>query len=408
MNAPTPPPATRNLLPSGSALLRPSASANGAAANPTGPEVGKLAADAGEALVANLPRVIEAASARAADLGRSVGTATESLRAQIEKSASEPGARKKLVRAAVAGAAALAVAAGAGWIYAASRASELAKSAIDGFLLDTRLAGQVTYGGVSASPFGRVTIERVAIAGGPDFPAVAIRSIRLSDLRESISGSVRFDGIEFSVADVARRGGSGPWRDLLGAGIDRLETNLTLDTTYAAAAGELGIALEAESGAVGSVSAKVQIAGIPRNSGESIVAAARRLRPAGMEGLVESFQALRELQSIAARAGVGSIAVEIDNRPWIRLEAKFPSDPLPPGAAPADAATRSQSIAARMFDAGLPADMAGPNGEAIVKWGVSGGKLKIRMAEGKVVPFAALFSDGADALARAGVRITLD
>ena len=80
----------------------------------------------------------------------------------------------------IVGACAIAVL-GGGWAYASHKATAIARDLIDGFLIRHHLADTVSYGGLSASPFGSVSLSDVKIKPDPNV-VVTIKSVDVSDV----------------------------------------------------------------------------------------------------------------------------------------------------------------------------------------------------------------------------------
>jgi hypothetical protein len=95
--------------------------------------------------------------------------------------ARDPGFWEKYKRRFLGGAALLVLLAGGGYEVGCYKAGELARDAVDGYLIRSHLQKQVSYQDISATPFGRVTLSGVKL----DFPLLG-QPIELSSL--SIGG----------------------------------------------------------------------------------------------------------------------------------------------------------------------------------------------------------------------------
>lgn len=120
------------------------------------------------------------------------------------------------------------------WFALSRYASGVAKDELDGFLIRNNLRDVVTYGGVSATPFGTVTVSDV-VAGAAQGVGIRIRSLVLSGMQQELGKLVAMEAkaeqVDIPMLEL-QRGGKLPDSTLLELGYTRLVGDCSLAFRY--------------------------------------------------------------------------------------------------------------------------------------------------------------------------------
>ena len=255
--------------------------------------------------------------------------ASQSARAKWDATASQPARRQRLV---LAGGAATVVLVAIIWFIAQVHATSLARSKVPLMLAQAGLAGSLSYGSISATPFGTVTLDHVGLRSNRLFvPAEWVRLDRYDlgpDGLRDFSMNVHQAAVPMSaLRDIIPPPLS---RILAGLGVVTPKLDIRIGLSGSDGPGTLLISSNIRSSEIGSFSVRVHLNGVDTARLGSVAAlmAAQRGN-ASMAFEMENSRALQasllSLMTLAIQAG----EVEIDDSPLMSRAQGVPETPTP-------------------------------------------------------------------------------
>lgn len=216
-----------------------------------------------------------------------------------------------------------------GWFAAGHVASSRAKDAVEGFLIRNNLQGVVSYGDVSATPFGNVTISQVRIVAADLSQPIQISSVSISDFNPELpwkSGKVAVKSAQVPVLDMAKR-----QHDMSALGYAALGyTNVMLDSSLSWSgdnnARKLSVISSGEAHDVGSWKVKLDLANIDPSGLASLPGLYQSVRSSNFLGaLPQVMQALSTLSGTS----LSQADISIDDSDFAKRESLFPNAAVP-------------------------------------------------------------------------------
>jgi hypothetical protein len=285
------------------------------------------------------------------------------------------------------GAGAVVLVAGGGWFYAAHQATETAKAQVDAFIRRYKLSHIVSYGGISASPFGTVTLSDVVVKP-PHVPGILkAGSLMLSGLvadGKSVSaGTVAAESLELPFLEMARRDGINPFNvTALGLGYTKLKGDLKIGFKFDDAHQTLTVSASGSARDAGGFDATLKFGNLTSLTIAGAVAALVTMVPGTGEpdlgqALVGAVGAEVAMRTVMA-ATLAQLDVSVDNSGVMKRMAEMTDAALPDEAAPANAQDSAAEFFARdLMQAGMDKADAESAAKAIGKWSRKGGTLRI-------------------------------
>lgn len=281
---------------------------------------------------------------------------------------------------------------GGGWTFAKYKATSVAKDQIDGYIIRHNLGGQVSYEGLSASPFGSVTLSGVRMTVSPA-NNVTIGSLDISNVEmkydqiRSISISARDIQIPLLAIvkeDLVREE---LIRNLIGEGYVTLTGSASSSMRYDDQRGTLALETAGDIQDVGSWKEKVSFANVDPSAMNALYGLANApkvtndLATLGTLGL-----ALQGLASLS----LAEAELSVDNSGIHKRTLDIPGDALPPDAtATVDVISAKDEMA--LVRAGMTPSEAHDTSKAAETWLQKGGTLKLATHLSQPLP---LFRNG--------------
>lgn len=298
--------------------------------------------------------------------------------------------RKNLL---IAVAAVLLAALAGGWFYARHVASVAARDKVDGFLIRHDLGDRVSYGDVSASPFGSVVLSGVVIRLSPS-NFISVASVEVSHVEmksdEIRSIDIRATGAVLPLLSIVRenRNRNEMVRDLVAMGYTKIKGTIGFSIHYDDVRGTLSVQSTGDVVDAGSWDAKVSFAGIDRGAVSAVYGLADNASNAqnGLALLAMAGQGLRGLASIS----VTDLELSLDDTELHGRLVQVTNKDLPSEEG-VEAPRDTKDPEMKLIMAGMTPSEAQASVEAAARWLEKGGKLK--MASNIVEPLA-LFRGG--------------
>ncbi|MBF0325552.1 MAG: hypothetical protein HQL42_10815 [Alphaproteobacteria bacterium] len=288
------------------------------------------------------------------------------------------------------------IVAGGGWMIAKSKATAQAKDAIDGFLIRTKLAAEVRYRDLSASPFGSATLSGVTLGASSPTPVV-VGSIDISDI-EMKGDQLRAIRIvakdaEIPLLSIARQQHrpDDMMKTAIGLGYSRVTATLETAIRFDESKGALAVDSSGKVADGGSWDARVRLAGIDAKAVDALYGLAnggKALGGAAVLGLIGS------LGDNLTRLSLVEMKVGVDNSGWFKRANTITDLDMPP-----DGANGPAFDEAELIRAGMAPSEAQAARRSVETWLKSGGGLNVATNLGQPLPlfrgsvFAPSFTD---------------
>lgn len=299
-----------------------------------------------------------------------------------------------------------------GWFLVKQQAAAAARDRIDGFLIRNNLRETVSYDGLSASPFGSVTLSGVKVKLSPA-ATVSVDSLALSGLEmknDQLRGlDLEADGIDVPLLAMTRadRHRDGQSVELIGLGYTNLTGKLSLSAHYDDQKQTIAVETAGDVKDAGAWKLKLGLGGVdPRavTALSGLNASAAQANPLALLGM--AGQGLQYLGSLTL-----SVAeISVDNAGLTKRQAQIPDQPLPvEGAAPVGKSFDETEL----VRAGMAPSEAVAARQAVDTWLAKGGTLKLASNLSQPLPlfvggnlFAPTFDDVPGYLAVTKSRIS--
>jgi hypothetical protein len=263
-----------------------------------------------------------------------------------------------------------------GWLYGCHAAAAIAKEKVDGFLIKTNLNNQFTYGEISATPFGSITISDAKIVVSPG-TIVKIGSVGISDLK--IKGEIpqRFSlslkSAEIPVLAMARAQRDATFNEAIGLGYTNVTADFQISAGFDDTNGTLNLETDGAVHDAGGWKFKLEFGGI----NPQILAVLGALgndskqNPAGLFGMADQVVAM------LGNLSLNQADFSIDNAGYFKRVSAITDKDFPSDTDSSSASFNPAVDQAELIRAGMSPSDAETARNAVQNWVKKGGTLRV-------------------------------
>jgi hypothetical protein len=270
------------------------------------------------------------------------------------------------------------VALGGGWLLAKHQAYVAAKDGVDGFIIRHNLTGRVSYGDLSASPFGSATLSDVTVTLSPS-AAITIGSLSLADVtmkNDQFRGfSLTAEHARFPLLALAREQRNGQFADAIGMGYTTLTGKVSLSVHYDDEKNSLTLETATNVDDAGSWEAKIKLGGISPVAVDSLAGIANL--PSQQPNWLQAMQVAGPLLQTLGGLTVAKMEMAVNIDGIRKRDAQVTNQDLPPEGAGAVAPGMSADDEMKLVRAGMAPSEAQAARDAVQSWLAKGGTLQI-------------------------------
>ncbi len=277
------------------------------------------------------------------------------------------------------GGAALAVVVVGGWLVASHIATKTAKDKVDTFLIRNNLTGVVSYGGISASPFGSATLSHVLVRDSSGAAVAKFGSVEISDLRVKdgavLGAKVSLASAAIPLLPMARQNpGDATLAGLVGLGYTTLTGNLSVAEHFNAERGRFSLNIRSDIDGMGRLKLRLKLNDI--DPGMMDVVAKMAQAGAQGNGLAILGTGLAGLQSLESTS-LDKLTVTIDDSKLVHRLRKIPVTAIPAKAGPSMELAPGLNVD-QLVRAGMSLSDARNTADAVRHWSRNGGTIHMR------------------------------
>lgn len=306
--------------------------------------------------------------------------------------------RKKIVISA----AAVAVLLGIGWTFVKHQATSAARDRIEAFLIRSKLYSNVAYRGVSASPFGSVTLSDVTIRDFDGAVVAKIGSLEFSNMetKEDLLMGIKVtaDSFEMPLLPLAR----GKWHtpmivSAIGMGYATLKGTLSLSGRFDDQRQTLSIETDDDIQDVGLLDAKIQLDNINSLMLRDAATEEEKVR-SQQDSAPASFlmSIFINMQSLVVSATLEKANVTVNNTGYFKRSHEITDSDMPSHTTPSARTGNMQAptpLEIAFVRGGLSTSEAKASVAALENWDANGGVLNVTTNITQPIPLVQFASE---------------